>query len=230
MADYTFASNDLAQGEFSRASTGTWVADVYLTDPAAVLSVGQRGALSILGTTYQGTVTRFGGETGYARARVVGGAGKLDTVLDPSDYQGYDAGTIATQSLTDAGEAPGVGWLSGPGTGVTCNHWTRPKDTLRATMWRLGRLIGTNVNPALHWRCAPDGTFGLYDDSSPPDNTAAVDSDGSIFPQERLIIVWPQAGTLGPGQSVTSYGAARLIQRVCYRWDGHDVAVDMWYS
>lgn len=222
MADTTFNDQPLVMGYLISPLVGRWHGEIYAATLDAAIAVGQQATLSILGTTRVGTVISAGSEAGYVRALVVGGAGKLGTALTARDYRGYTAGAIAQDCLRDAGEVAGTGWEN---LSTNCPHWTRPVDTCRGSLRRLVRLAGAGQ----HWRVAPDGTIVLRTEDW-SDNTLAVDRDGFIWPQENLVQFWPYDGSADVGQSVTTYGAARRLERVEYRWSAEETTCRGWYQ
>jgi hypothetical protein len=91
-------------------------------------------------------------------------------------------------------------------------------------MRRLGRLMGTDQV----WRVARDGTIAFLSETW-RDNSAAVDRDGFIFPQERAVQFFPADGSIEPGQTIKSFGAARRVTRVEYRWSPNEGTCRAWY-
>ena len=222
MADYTFNGHALVSGDALIPQLGFWTSDVYASDAEALISVGDTGPLSILGVSRVGTVVSAGREAGFVRARVVGGRGKYDAEIESRSYRGYNAGAIALDCIQDAGEVGGDGWSS---FNVSCVDWTRAKGPLRDAMRRLGRLMGAGQV----WRVAHDGSIAFLSESW-RDNSGAVDRDGFIFPQEQVVQFFPAEGSIEPGQTIKSFGVARRVTRVEYRWSPSEGTCRAWYA
>lgn len=197
---------------------------VYFADSTISVSVGQFGALSVLGTERWGTVVDCGVEALFSRAYIVFGRGRLDQELEPQTWRGYSLGEIASETVLAAGEVAGPGWAE---LGAFAPYWKRSRASLRSALQRLARQVPDDRE--LHWRAVADGSIDLVDDSQWPTGDAAVAQDADIWPQERCAAVWPQTGGLSPGQTVTCYNVARRVDRVQYRWTGDDAAAMVWY-
>lgn len=223
MADFSLNGNPCSVGDMVRSIAGAWTADTYMSEPGATVSEGDSAVLSVLGTAYAGTVVAAGTEEGRVRARVVGGAGKLDAPLAPETWRGYEASAIARQCLSDAGEAPGPGWAA---LTAYCPAWARFQGTLRSSLQRLSRF----APDGWHWRVQADGTVDLVDDTAWPSGDAAVDRDCRSWPQERCAEVYPLSGAVGPGQSIASFGIARQVTRVQYIWGEDEYVARVWYE
>jgi hypothetical protein len=150
---------EIAGGNATIPRYGLWTADALLRTEIAP-GVGQGVTLVIRGTERTGAVVRSGSPTSRASCRIVGGAGKLGTILDPRDYRGQTLSSIVADCLRDAGES--VGDLSQLDS-VTPQHWTRVQETASRCLLRLFRLGGD----ALVWRCARNGSVGVPVESWP---------------------------------------------------------------
>jgi hypothetical protein len=219
VADYGFDGRPLVAGDLLLPIAGAWTADVYFADPDAAPAVGTTAALSVLGTSRTGTVTASGIEGGYARARLVGGRGRLDAELAPTEWRGYLLGQIARDCLSEAGEGVGSGWDS---LTTSCVHWQRSQGPLRECLRRIARLFPADT----HWRCADDGSVALVTETWPAGT--AVDT-ATVWPHESCAQWWPTDGTAAPGQTLTLLGAAHRLLRVEYRWSPHEVTCRGWY-
>lgn len=222
MADFSFAGHPIVNGNVTAAIVGLWHGEFYFSDSEAGISIGQRGSLEILGSSRIGTVVAVEGAGGFYRARIYGGAGKLDTILDPRDYRGYEASAIARDCLRDAGEDVGD-WSP---LSVSCQHWMRTKDTCRSALRRLCRLTD---DASLHWRALASGQISMVKETW-PDNTSAIDRENFIWPQERLVRFFPGDGSVSPGQKVTVFGASRRLTRVEYKWSAQEIACEAFYE
>lgn len=219
--DFTFDGAAIVAGHLSLPACGAGTADLFFAEPDTAPEVGTRGALAALGTSRVMTVAESGEEGGYARVRLVAGAGKLDAELEPRQYQGCLPSFVATDCLTDAGEEVGQGWSLLDDRRL--QWWNRPRASLRECLRRLARL-----RDDLRWRIAPDGSVELVSETW-PDMTAHVDRDLFAQPQERLVSFWPADGSVSPGHAVTVFGVSRQLLRVEYQWDGADCTCRAWY-
>lgn len=145
----------------------------------------------------------------------------MDTILDPQEWQGYQLGQIARDSLQEAGEEAGGGWDTLTDFAA---HWTRPQGPLRECLRRVARLLPDDRR----WRAARDGSIALVTESW-PDNSASVDTSQYSWPQERCAQWYPADGSAEPGQEIDLFGTAQRIQRAEYRWGSSEVTVRGWW-
>lgn len=206
-------------GNFS-IGAGLWAADLVLEDSAP--SVGAGCNLVVAGTTRTGTVIASGAPYQQARCRLVGGAAKMSTILDPSDYRGYLACDILSDILSTAGESVGTVSL----LDVYLQHWSRVKEPAYRAVQRLLRAAGMDgvVQTSwsdLTWRVGRDGKINIYRDSWP---TLNMDEDDlkvlSYLPTENVAQVAPETGELEPGYGLEVFEVVRKVDRVTYTLDG----------
>lgn len=218
MADHFLGTAPIVSGNLVLPQIGAWTADILLEGTAAP-TIGAQTTLTIRGRSRVGTVTHTSADYLQVKCRVVAGAGKLDVVVDPRNYRGVAASSIAQDALRDAGETPGS-WGS---LTTYCAAWQRAQGTCRAQLRRLSRLLGTDT----YWRVKDDGTVDAVVDTYAP-TTAAMTALGS-WGQERLLLLGVLDSTIVPGVSVTAFGVQRRIEKVQYDFEAELFTAKCWY-
>lgn len=222
----------IAAGNIELPGAGAWTMEALLSSPTTDLAAGQRVAVTIAGVRRVGTIARAGAEYLQTRVRVVGGAGKLDAVIESRDYRGYNADRIAQDILRDAGETFGSGWSA---FSTYCPHWQRATAMARTNLQRVMRLTRD-----YRWRVDHDGAISLYHDAdldvgtagAPSVSDAFYDRDDAIYPQEGHVVLAPATSDLEPGMLFDAFGASRLASRVAYRIgnDSMRLRCDAWFT
>lgn len=220
MADVLLGRDASTQGNLCLARNGTWTAELML----ATTSPPSRGDvldLTIAGKSRLGTVVDVGGDYLQVKCRVVAGHGKLDAVVPPRDYRGYQASAIVQDTLRDAGEVPGA-WTLLP---AYCANWQRVQGPCREALRRLVRLVDSDAR----WRVLDDGTVDLVED-----DFAVVATDGDFQPlgswgQERLLLLGLDDTVVVPGKSIVAFDVERQVDRVEYRWESDSFMASVWY-
>lgn len=218
MADFLANGLPLCRGTLTLPCEGAWVADVFYTEDNAP-EVGTEVTLDFLGTSRIGTVIRSGNQYLAPRARIVGGKGKLETLLDPRDYRGYAYGRIAEDALQDAGEIVGDGWNELSSMAI---NYSRAQGSPLQTLRTILRLVGAGY----FWRMSDDGKATLYKDIQ----GASVSplSDLAIWPQEGRLLVAPLDTLIVPGSLVSAFDDVFLASRVTYSF-GDELRAEVWY-
>lgn len=235
MADFTLGGVPILSGNVNLPRIGAWTMDAYLQTTIAPLR-GTTTTLALKDRLMLGTVVASSADYLQVKCRVVGGRGKLNNILSPRDYRGYQASEIAQDALRDAGEVPGQ-WSA---LDVYCAHWTRSQGPCRGTLRRLARLwqnddvvvgedeviaAGATVPPV--WRVLDDGTVdSVVDDFS---TTASQYVPLESWGQDRLVQLSVDDALLSPGRSVVAFGATRRLDRVVYGLEPRSFQALCWY-
>jgi hypothetical protein len=203
MAEHTVDNTPIVSGNLVLPRDGTWTADLVLqSDDATGFAVGQRVGVFVAGYKRVGTITRLGAPYNQVRLRVLGGAGKLDTILTPRDYRNHPVADVLRDALIDAGETPGVIDTTG-----VLPHWQRFAEPLWAVMARLRRMLPTlRVNAQGSWDARVE-TWSR--------NMQDVVYTGE-YPAEGSAEVAPDTGDLEPGQTLFVGNADRRLDRIEY--------------
>ena len=120
--------------------------------------------LQLLGETFSGTIAHApdnqdsalsGNSGGFVMARVVGGAGGMQTAVDPKEWaQGATVSMILTELLTRAGETQALD--IDPAILVrTLPQWSYPAGTVETALSALTAYLG------IVWRIRRDGRVWL---------------------------------------------------------------------
>lgn len=177
---------------------GAWVADTVTTDkPTGVFELGD--------VTWTGTPAAPGPvlDGSRWRARIVGGAGKLATVLRPQNYvRAVNWNTIAADIIRAAGERAGT--LAVPGA---ASYYERSDGTAGEALLELCEASGGT------WWVGRDGLVNFA--SSRPASPAEIDEkdlprlgldvDGTV-----IFNVTKSANDVSPGQSLDGHVIAAL--------------------
>ena len=228
MADHLFGASPVISGNLELPRTGAWTAEVYFSITDAP-DVGTTADLLIAGTSRSGTVINISQDYLQVKARIVAGAGKLDTVLDARDYRGFQAAQIAQDALRDAGEQTGT-WSA---LDIYCTHWTRSQGPCRESLRRVTRLLGrgevvsADATSLTTWRFGDDGVADTIVDTFAA-NGAAFEQLSS-WGQERLVFLGVYDSSIRPGQSIVAWDAVRKLDRVLYEFGPTRFTLTGWY-
>lgn len=221
MPIHTLDDAPIVSGDVMLPGRGLWTGDLLISTET-VPAVGASVALTLAGVTRRGAVVHAGAEYMQARVRIVGGAGKLGTVIEPRDYRGYSAQRIAEDIIKDAGEGIGSGWSE---LSAWCAHWTRTRLPAREALWRIMR----KADVGLRWRVSTDGKLSLYRDSYATIADEAVGEQVAIWPHDRMARVAPETGALEPGVGATIFDTVRRVDRVLFAIRPDGLRADVWY-
>ena len=228
MADHLFGASPVISGNLELPRTGAWTAEVYFSITDAP-DVGTTADLLIAGTSRSGTVINISQDYLQVKARIVAGAGKLDTLLDARDYRGFQAAQIAQDALRDAGEQTGT-WSA---LDIYCAHWTRSQGPCRESLRRVTRLLGrgevvsADATSLTTWRFGDDGVADTVIDTFAL-NSAAMEHLSS-WGQERLVFLGVYDSSIRPGQSIVAWDAVRKLDRVLYEFGPTRFTLTGWY-
>ncbi len=189
-----------------------WTAEVTLSsvEIASKFKVGQSVVLSVDGIERRGTVRVTGDPDLRNGVRLVGGANKLSTMLEPRDYRGQTLDLVVADALRDAGEQ--VGDLTAYKS-TNLAHWSRARAPAGYCLTRLARLA-----PDVFLRVGTDGAWtavrptwknlGAYDDWR-----------AEAFPAERAVMINViGSNTPEPGTAITFLDTEFRVDRVKSSW------------
>lgn len=228
MADHHFGQYGIVSGNLELPRTGAWTAEVFFS-AASAPSKGSTADLQIGTVNRKGTVVDIAADYLQVKARIVAGAGKLDTVLDARDYRGFQAAQIAQDALRDAGEQTGP-WSA---LDIYCAHWTRSQGPCRESLRRVTRLLGrgevanADATALTTWRFDDDGVADTVVDTFAL-NSAAMEHMSS-WGQERLVYLGVYDSSIRPGQSIIAWDAVRKLDRVLYEFGPTRFTLSGWY-
>jgi hypothetical protein len=228
MADHHFGQYGIVSGNLELPRTGAWTAEVFFS-AASAPSKGSTADLQIGTVNRKGTVVSIAQDYLQVKARIVAGAGKMDTILDARDYRGFQAAQIAQDALRDAGEQTGT-WGA---LDIYCAHWTRSQGPCRESLRRVTRLLGKGevVNAdavsLTTWRFDDTGKADAVVDTFTA-SSAAYEQLAS-WGQEQLIMLGVYDSSIRPGQSVIAWDAQRKLDRVLYEFGPNRFTMLGWY-
>ena len=228
MADHHFGQYGIVSGNLELPRTGAWTAEVYFS-AASAPSSGSTADLQIGTVNRKGTVVDIAADYLQVKARIVAGAGKLDTLLDARDYRGFQAAQIAQDALQDAGEQTGT-WSA---LDIYCAHWTRSQGPCRESLRRVTRLLGrgevagTDSTSLTTWRFGDDGVADTVVDTFAA--SGAAFEQLSSWGQERLVFLGVYDSSIRPGQSIVAWDVVRKLDRVLYEFGPTRFTLTGWY-
>jgi len=228
MADHHFGQYGIVSGNLELPRTGAWTAEVFFSATSAP-SRGSTADLQIGTVNRKGTVVDIAADYLQVKARIVAGAGKLDTILDARDYRGFQAAQIAQDALRDAGEQTGA-WSA---LDIYCAHWTRLQGPCRESLRRVTRLLGrgevvsADATSLTTWRFGDDGIADTVVDTFAL-NSAAMEHMSS-WGQERFVYLGVYDSSIRPGQSIIAWDAVRKLDRVLYEFGPTRFTLSGWY-
>jgi len=200
--------------EFTMSRVGAWMATVEATADEEIESpvTLDLGALSL-----EGVVVNGGYAAGRASARLVGGAGGLDTVLDPFTFGTTPLRLPLTSAVTGAGERLSS-TSSTAALAYVLARWPRMQRTCRAELRMLAALVGAS------WRVLPDGSiwFGTETWAEVSPAHEIVEPFGAV---PRVVIgVEEMPAELLPGTTFLG----RPVETVVYRLGATSARVEVW--
>jgi len=228
MADHSFGGSAVVSGNLEIPRVGAWTAEVFFSTTDAPAK-GTTADLIIGGVPRWGTVVDIAADYLQVKARIVAGAGKLDTVLEARDYRGFQAAQIAQDALRDAGEQTGT-WSA---LDIYCAHWTRSQGPCRESLRRVTRLLGrgevasADATSLTTWRFDDAGVADTVVDTFAL-NSAAMEHMSS-WGQERLVYLGVYDSSIRPGQSIIAWNAVRKLDRVLYEFGPTRFTLTGWY-
>lgn len=226
VAEVAIDDTPCMEGDLIVPLAGAWTAQGVAFGPDGTknrFQPGQRVTLTVHGVRREGTV-EFGGAPDLTNVlRVVGGADRMDALLEPTDYKGRDLAYVVGDVLRSAGETPGdLTQLRG----VYLAHWTRAAERARLAVRRLMRL----APPGVVLRVAQDGSWVAVKPSWAVVGNALDGLRDNSFPSEDVVRFYVGDGVAPePGSSINLFGAAQRVDRVQYAWErGDGLRVLVW--
>lgn len=202
--------------EFAMSRNGAWTAKVEASADEEIESpvTLDLGALSLEGVVVPGC---SGFTAGRATARLIGGAGGLDTVLDPFTFGTTPLRLALSSAVTGAGERLSA-TSSDAALAYVLPRWPRMRRTCRAELRMLAALVGAS------WRVLPDGSvwFGTESWAEVSPEHEIVEPFGAV---PRVVIgVEEMPAELLPGTTFLG----RRVETVIYRLGASRARVEVW--
>ena len=194
----TLNGKSIISCELSEPLAGIWTAvvDVDSEEPIA-------GAVTIVidGVTWQGTVSKGDYHGGRVHMQVVGGAGKLATVLETKHYRGGTLGSVVSDLMRETGEK-----LSPTTDPRVSSHavsrWSRPRGKASVALKQVSDEMG------LVWRVLRDGTVWIGSDEWAEAKAAHDEIDKA--PGRDALLIAPESPTIGPGVTFAGKRVSRV--------------------
>jgi hypothetical protein len=196
--------------------TGTWTADLRLSEGADVLS----GAASLVldGLSLRGTVVRAGASEATQQARIVGGAGGLAKSVVPKQYVRTPFSIIVRELLNAVGEQ------------LSPRSDSKVLDTVEASWVVARQSVGEALNGIVRrlgasWRVESSGEVWIGIDSFPETSLerAALMAD---FPAEGRQVWGVERPALLPG---VTFNSRRVVQ-VQHRCSAGRLRTEVWFE
>lgn len=182
---------------------GAWTAECVHADPATVPTTGSRVEITLGSQTFSGTVYRTSslGDMSWD-TYVIGGAGALQTTLDPIYYSQAPSVQVLGDALEQAGEE-----LSGDvSTPATLDSWTRTARTLGQELDLLQDALAFDG-----WRVLSDGTIWIGIESWPVATLASDVDVMSAGADDGVVTIACEDPTILPG---STWEGARICEVV----------------
>lgn len=208
-SEHSLSGVPVVRGNAVLPLEGAWTADLVLNqENASGFAPGTKVTLDLNGARRVGAVLRSSAPYNQLRVRVVAGAAKLATVLEPRDYRGRALDSLVADCLRDAGETPGnlarLAQVSAP-------HWTRVEESAARAVGRLRTLFPEDVL----LRVSDAGQWVVETPTWPAVAATAVQQ--GYLPTEDAVELATDSGDVAPGTSVSVFGVTRRVDRVQYR-------------
>jgi hypothetical protein len=190
MSDATLNSIPIMRGDIFEPPAGAWTADLELLSEGIDNPLTGSAKLVLLGETFSGTIAHApdnqesalsGNSGGFIMARVVGGAGGMQTAVDPKEWaQGATVSMVLTELLTRAGETQALD-IDPSILARTLPQWSYPTGTVETALSALTAYLG------IVWRIRRDGRVWLGKPAPTP----------APAPDYIIIDNAPEAGMVG---------------------------------
>jgi len=230
--DITLTTDDqvarsIVRGNLMIPRSGLWTADLLLGDDASLPPVGSQVTINAYNTLRVGTVIEAGQEYLQLRVRVIGGAGKLETVLPPQSYAGYSLGDVARDILSECGERPND--LSG--LNLSTQRWVRSQGPASSG---LRRLINKQRSDGNEIRMYAEKSGAISVRVWNPyvfDSFEPRYADLAIWPQDKEAYIGPDLNTtIEPEQIASIFDRQVTIVRVMYELEQDVLRCRVWYE
>ena len=213
---YELNGHAITEAQIHEPRVGRWTADVVVDSDVDIT-----GAVTItLGTVaLSGTVYRGGLDAGRWSGRVVGGAGGLETSLEPKNYVLTTLATVVADIMSASGEtlSDDSEDLSGEARG----NWHRTRGLAGHALQAVADDLG------VPWRMLRDGTVLLGEDE-------AVELDSAA--EQLVVLAQPDIGSalVAPAQDpVVRPGVlldGRAVSYVATVVDAGKLRQEVWYD
>lgn len=194
----TLNDKDILSVSIQEPRIGVWNAVVDVDSEEAISGTVK---IAIDGVEWSGTIAKGDLHAGRFHAQVVGGAGKLATVLDAKFYRGIPLSVVIDDLMIGTGEK-----LSSTTTtdlrSHTVSRWTRPQSKASAALVQVANELG------LSWRVLRDGTIWLGTESW-PSVSPTYDEIDRVPGRDSLTIAPDVPGVL-PGSTFTERRVSRV--------------------
>lgn len=188
---------------------GAWVADCLHVSPGDVPAAGAAAVITLGSQTFVGTVVRVSQleDLGWD-CQIVGGAGRLSTLLPVRQYVGPAAQLVLAEALSDAGESPTTSVVT-----ATLPSWRRPQRTLGQELDAICDALSLALGNEQHWRIEADGVVQVGAEtwvSSTLTDYDPMEDDAS----EGRITIGSEDPIVLPGETLRGMQIALVVHRV----------------
>jgi len=194
----TLNGKDILSVSIQEPRIGVWNAVVDVDSDEAISGTVK---IAIDGVEWTGTVAKGDLHAGRFHAQVVGGAGKLATVLDAKFYQGMPLSVVIDDLMLGTGEK-----LSSTSTADLRSHtvsrWTRPQSKASASLKQVADEM------VLSWRVLRDGTIWLGTESWASVSPTFDEIDR--VPGRDSLTIAPDAPSVLPGCTFSDRKVSRV--------------------
>lgn len=206
------------RGTLALPRRGAWSASLVLdtdTPPTgAVTLVTDEGAV-----TYRGTVVRAREVYGRVEVLLVGGAGRLATVLPPRRYLTTPARLVWQDLLSEAGEAASA-TSDATLLATQLPSWTRLRGQAGDALARLGAALGAA------WRVRLDGTVQLTAAEASEATSRQGDQQLDAQPADASALYALARLDLEPGQLLDGRRVSHLVHEI----DAGSIRSKVWFD
>lgn len=194
----TLNGKDILSVSIQEPRIGVWNAVVDVDSDEAISGTV---TMAIDGVSWVGTISKGDLHAGRFHAQVVGGAGKLATVLDAKYYQGTSLSVVLKDLMIGTGET-----LSSTSSADIVSHtvprWARPQGKASASIVEIADEM------ALSWRVLRDGTIWLGAETWPTIKPEFDEIDR--VPGRDQVTIAPESPTVLPGSTFDSRKVSRV--------------------
>lgn len=194
----TLNGKDILAVSIQEPRIGVWSAVVDVDSEEAISGTV---TMAIDGVSWVGTISKGDLHAGRFHSQVVGGAGKLATVLDAKYYQGVPLSVVLDDLMLGTGEK-----LSSTSSTELRSHsvprWARPQGKASAALVQIADEMGFS------WRVLRDGTVWLGAESWPTIKPEFDEIDR--VPGRDSVTIAPESPTVLPGSTFDSRKVSRV--------------------
>lgn len=194
----TLNGKDILAVSIQEPRIGVWSAVVDVDSDEAISDTVK---IAIDGVEWSGTIVKGDLHAGRFHAQIVGGAGKLATVLDAKYYQGIPLSVVLDDLMLGTGEK-----LSSTTSSDIRSHtvprWARPQGKASAA------LVQVADEMVFSWRVLRDGTIWLGAESWP--TVSPVYDEIDRVPGRDSITIAPETPIVRPGSTFDKQKVSRV--------------------